>query len=74
MAETKLLPKIGSKVKINIDKVKDRLPAKLIDQISSNPRVVTTGYKMTDGRGIGITVKLQSGEENWFFPEEIEKG
>ena len=74
MAETKLLPKIGSKVKININKVKDRLPVKLIDQISSNPRVVTTGYKMTDGRDIGITVRLQSGEEKWFFPEEIEKG
>ena len=74
MAETKLLPKIGSKVKININKVKDRLPAKLIDQISSNPRVVITGYKMADGRDIGITVKFQNGEENWFFPEEIEKG
>ena len=74
MAETRLLPKIGSKVKININKVKDRLPAKLIDQISINPRVVTTGYKMTAGRSIGITVKLQNGEENWFFPEEIEKG
>ena len=74
MSETKLLPKIGSKVKININKVKDRLPAKLIDQISSNPRVAITGYKMTDGRGIGITVKFQNGEENWFFPEEIEKG
>ena len=74
MAETKLLPKIGSKVKININKVKDRLPAKLIDQISLNPRVVTTGYKMTDGRSIGITVRLQNGEENWFFPEEIDKG
>ena len=74
MAETKVLPKIGSKVKININKVKDRLPAKLIDQISSNPRVVITGYKMTDGRSIGITAKLQNGMENWFFPEEIEKG
>ena len=74
MAETKLLPKIGSKVKININKVKDRLPEKLIDQISSNPRVVTTGYKMTDGRSIGITAILQNGQENWFFPEEIEKG
>ena len=73
MAETKVLPKIGSKVKININKVKDRLPAKLIDQISSNPRVVITGYKMTDGRSIGITAKLQNGTENWFFPEEIEK-
>jgi len=74
MAETKSLPKIGSKIKININKVKDRLPAKLIDQISANPRAVTTGYKMTDGRSIGITVRLQDGSENWFFPEEIEKG
>ena len=38
MAETKFLPKIGSKIKININKVKDRLPAKLIDQISSSPK------------------------------------
>ena len=74
MAETKVLPKIGSKVKININKVKDRLPTQLIDQISSNPRVVITGYKMADGRSIGITAKLQNGSENWFFPEEIEKG
>ena len=74
MAETKLLPKIGSKVKININKVIDRLPAKLIHQISLNPRVVTTGYKMTDGRSIGITVRLQNGEEKWFFPEEFDKG
>ena len=74
MAETKLLPKIGSKIKININKVKDRLPAKLIDQISSNPRVVITGYKMVDGRSIGITAKLQNDLQSWFFPEEIEKG
>ena len=74
MADTKVLPKIGSKVKININKVEDRLSAKLIDQISSNPRVVITGYKMADGRSIGITAKLQNGQENWFFPEEIEKG
>ena len=74
MAETKLLPKIGSKVKINIKKVKDRIPSKLMDQISSNSKAVITGYKMTDGRSIGITAKLQNGQENWFFPEEIEKG
>ena len=74
MPDTKVLPKIGSKIKININKVKDRLPSKLIDQISTNPKAVITGYKMTDGRGIGITAKFQSGEENWFFPEEIEKG
>ena len=74
MADTKLLPKIGNKVKISIDKVKDRLPGKLIAQLSSDPKATIIGYKMTDGRSIGITVRLQNGEENWFFPEEIEKG
>ncbi len=74
MAETKLLPKIGSKIKININNVKDRLPAKLLDQISINPRAIISGYKMADGGSIGITAKLQNGEESWFFPEEIEKG
>ncbi|MBK16841.1 MAG: hypothetical protein CMK49_02350 [Prochlorococcus sp. SP3034] len=74
MAETKLLPKIGSKIKINLDKVNDRIPKRLMNQISENPRAVITGYKMTDGRSIGLIVKFQSGEENWFFPEEIERG
>ena len=74
MANTNLLPKIGSKIKINIDKVKDRISQKLMDQISSNPKAIITGYKMTDGRSIGLIVKFQSGEENWFFPEEIERG
>ncbi len=74
MAQTKVLPKIGSKIKININKVKDRLPAKLLDQISSNPRAMISGYKMTDGNSIGITAKFQNGEESWFFPEELEKG
>ena len=74
MAESQLLPKIGSKVKININEVNDRLPAKLIDQISTNPKAIITGYKMTDGRSIGITAKFQNGFESWFFPEEIEKG
>tara|TARA_Y100001978_G_scaffold154560_1_gene140022 strand:+ start:53 stop:277 length:225 start_codon:yes stop_codon:yes gene_type:complete len=74
MANTQLLPKIGSKVKINIDKVKDRLPIKLIEKISKNSKAIIVGYKMTDGRSIGLIVKFDSGEENWFFPEEIERG
>ncbi len=74
MADSKLLPKVGSKIKINIDKVKDRIPKKLMSQITANPKAVITGYKMTDGRSIGLIVKFQSGEENWFFPEEIERG
>ena len=74
MADTKLLPKIGSKVKINFEKVKDRLPTKLIEQITSNPKAEIVGYKMTDGRSIGLIIRFNSGQENWFFPEEIERG
>ena len=74
MAETKLLPKIGSKVKINIDKVKDRLSTKLLEEISTNPKATIIDYKMTDGRSIGLILKFQSGEESWFFPEEISRG
>ena len=74
MVKTKLLPKIGSKVKINFEKVKDRLPTKLIEQIDSNPQAVIVGYKMTDGRSIGLILRFDSGQENWFFPEEIERG
>ena len=74
MANTKLLPKIGSKVKINFEKVKDRLPTKLIKQIASNPLAMIIGYKMTDGRSIGLILRFDSGQENWFFPEEVERG
>ena len=74
MANTKLLPKIGSKVRIKFEKVRDRLPTKLIEQIDSNPKAVIVGYKMTDGRSIGLILKFDSGQENWFFPEEIERG
>ena len=74
MDNTKLLPKIGSKIKINIEKVKDRLPSKLIEQISNDSRAIIKGYKMTDGRSIGLVVQFQTGQENWFFPEEIERG
>ena len=74
MANTNLLPKIGSKIKINIDKVKDRLPTKLINQISLNPKATITGYKMTDGGSIGVIVRFESGDINWFFPEETERG
>ena len=74
MDDTKLLPRIGSKIKINIEKVKDRLPNKLINQISADSRATIKGYKMTDGRSIGLIVQFQSGQENWFFPEEIERG
>ena len=74
MAKPTSLSRIGSKIKINIERVRDRIPSYLIDQLSEDPRGTVIDYKMTDGRSIGITAKFQDGSENWFFPEEIEKG
>ena len=39
----------------------------------ANGRVVK-GVNFVNLRDSGDPVELQNGEENWFFPEEIEKG
>ena len=64
--------RIGSNVKINLERVRDRIPPGLIKQLSEDPRGTVMDYKMTDGRGgIGVVIKLKDGSENWFFEEEI---
>ena len=65
------LSRIGSKIKINIERVRDRIPSDLIKQISDDPRGTVMDYKMTDGMGIGVVIKLKDGNESWFFEEEI---
>jgi len=65
------LTRIGSQIKINLDRVRDRIPSELIKQISEDPRGTVMDYKMTDGTGIGVVIKLKDGNENWFFEEEI---
>ena len=66
------LTRIGSNVKINLERVRDRIPTGLIKQLSEDPRGTVMDYKMTDGRGgIGVVIKLKDGRENWFFEEEI---
>ena len=74
MPQTVNLTKIGSRVKIDLEKVKDRISANLIDTLSSDPRATVTDYKMTDGGGVGIVVKLSDGTKNWFFENEFGRG
>ncbi len=71
MPQTVNLTKIGSRVKIDLEKVKDRISANLIDKISTDPRGTVTDYKMTDGGGVGLVIKLADGTKNWFFENEI---
>ena len=74
MPQTVILSKIGSRIKIDLDKVKDRISSNLIKKISSDPRATVIDYKMTDGGGVGVVAKLADGTKNWFFENEIGRG
>ena len=72
MAKPTSLARIGSKIKINIERVRDRIPSYLINQISEDPRGTVIDYKMTDGiGGIGVVIKMNDGSKHWFFEDEV---
>ena len=60
---------VGSKVKVT--RVRDRINDDLTKLLLSNPAGTVTGFKMTDGSGVGVKVKLEGGPETWFFQDEI---
>jgi hypothetical protein len=60
---------VGSRVKIT--RVRDRIPADLVKQLLTEPSGTVTGFKMTDGSGVGVEVKLDGGSSCWFFADEI---
>ena len=61
MPQSANITKIGSRVKINLDEVKDRISGNLIKKISTDPRATVIDYKMTDGGGVGVVLKLADG-------------
>ena len=61
MPQSLSLTRIGSRVKIDLDKVKDRISGNLIQKFSSDPRATVMDYKMTDGGGVGVVLKLADG-------------
>ena len=63
---------IGNSVKINLDLSKDRLNKEIIDAISISPIGVIRDFKITDGKGIGVVLKLSNGKDQWFFENEID--
>ena len=64
--------KIGDSVKINIELSRDRLTKEVIDAISSSPFGKIRDFRITDGKGIGVVLKLSNGKEQWFFEDEID--
>ncbi len=63
---------IGNSVKINLELSKDRLTKEIIDAINVSSVCKISGFRITDGKGIGVILKLSNGKEQWFFEDEID--
>ena len=64
--------KIGSSVKVNLKLSKDRLNKEIIEDINISSFGTIIGFRITDGKGIGIILKLTNGKKAWFFENEID--
>ena len=64
--------KIGNSVKVNLQLSKDRLTKEIIDAINISSVGKISDFRITDGKGIGVVLKLSSGKEQWFFEDEID--
>ena len=64
--------KIGNSVQINLEQSKDRLNKEVIDAINYSSVAKISDFRITDGKGIGVILKLSNGKEQWFFEDEID--
>ena len=64
--------KIGNYVQINLELSKDRLTKEIIDAINVSSLGEISGFRITDGKGIGVVLRLSNGKEQWFFEDEID--
>ena len=64
--------KIGSSVQVNLELSKDRLTKETIDAINNSSLGKISDFRITDGKGIGVVLKLSNGKEQWFFEDEID--
>ena len=72
MAATDL--KVGSRIRVDLDRVRDRIPSSLKQLLQKEPRGKLVDFKMTDGMGVGVIVELSDGSKSWFFNEEVVRG
>ena len=64
--------KIGNSVQINLELSKDRLTKEVVDAINVSSVAKISDFRITDGKGIGVILKLSNGKEQWFFVDEID--
>ena len=63
---------IGNSVKVNLELSKDRLTKETIEAINISDVGKISDFRITDGKGIGVVLKLSNGKEQWFFENEID--
>ena len=63
---------VGNCVQVNLELSKDRLNKETIDIIKKSSKGTIRDFKITDGKGIGVILKLSNGKEQWFFENEID--
>ena len=63
---------IGNYVQVNLAFSKDRLAKETIEALNISTKCPISDFKITDGKGIGLILKLPNGKEEWFFENEIE--
>tara|TARA_B100001250_G_scaffold394273_1_gene397971 strand:+ start:512 stop:736 length:225 start_codon:yes stop_codon:yes gene_type:complete len=68
------LTRIGSRIKVDLEQIRDRIPGNLIEKIERDPRGTVKDYKMTDGGGVGLVVEFGDGTKRWFFENELGRG
>ena len=64
--------KIGTSVRVNLDLTRNRLTKDTVEAIKRSSECTICDFKITDGKGIGVILKLSNGKEQWFFENEIE--
>ena len=64
--------KIGNSVQVNLELSRDRLTKETIDAINFSSLGKISDFRITDGKGIGVVLKLSNGKEQWFFEDEID--
>ena len=64
--------KIGNSVQVNLELSKDRLTKETIDAINVCSLGKISDFRITDGKGIGVVLRLSNGKEQWFFEDEID--
>ena len=60
---------IGSRVRVT--RVRDRIPADLVESLKADPTGTVKDFRVTDGKGIGVVLELAGGRTLWLFDDEI---